>query len=72
MNAPCVGLGWKPVWLLEKGILDGLDCILEYDSRTVNMGFVASVWDNRFEAMFELQNFRWINFGLRYKLRIKR
>lgn len=72
INSPCAGVNWQPVWLKQKGILDYLDIIAEYDSRTVNLGFIASVWDNRFEAMFELQNFQWINFGLRYKLRIKR
>lgn len=72
INNPCIGVNWQPIWLHKKGILDHLDLIAEYDSRTVNMGFIASIWDNRFEAMFELQNFRWINFGLRYKLRIKR
>lgn len=45
---------------------DRLCLIIEYDARTVNLGLVASVWRNHFEAMFELQNFRWINFGLRY------
>ncbi|MCQ2181844.1 MAG: YjbH domain-containing protein [Bacteroidales bacterium] len=44
--------------------------ILEYDARTVNFGFIASVWDGRFEAMFDLQNFQWINFGLRFKLHL--
>ena len=72
INAPCAGLDWKPVWLTDKGILDSLDLILEFDSRTINCGFIASVWDNRFEAMFEVQGFRWINFGIRYKLRLKR
>lgn len=72
INNPCFGLNWRPVWLQEKGVFDHLDLIAEYDSRTVNVGFIASVWENRFEAMFELQNFRWINFGLRYKLRIKK
>ena len=72
INGPCAGINWRPVWLQQKGFFDHLDLIAEYDSRTVNMGFIASVWDNRFEAMFELQNFRWINFGLRYKLRLKR
>lgn len=72
INAPCAGVNWKPVWLHNKGILDDIDVILEFDSRTVNVGFVASIWENRFEAMFELQNFQWINFGLRYKLRLKR
>jgi hypothetical protein len=72
INAPCAGMNWRPVWLQVKGVLDGLNCIVEFDSRTVNLGFIASVWDNRFEAMFDLQNFQWVSFGLRYKLRIKK
>ena len=72
INGPCAGVDWKPVWLQGKGLLDNVDLILEYDSRTVNLGFIASVWDNRFEAMFEWQAFQWVNFGLRYKLRLKK
>ena len=72
INAPCAGVNWRPVWLHQRGILDDLDLIAEFDSRTVNLGFIASVWENRFEAMFELQNFRWINFGLRFKHRLKK
>ena len=72
INGPCAGINWSPVWLQNHSILDGVNLIAEYDSRTVNLGFIASIWQNRFEAMFELQNFRWVNFGLRYKLRIKR
>lgn len=72
INGPCVGVDWTPVWIQNKGILDNMKVILEYDARTVNMGFIASIWENRFEAMFELQNFQWVNFGLRYKLRLKK
>ncbi len=72
INNPCVGINWQPVWLQQKGLLDNLNLIAEFDSRTVNLGLIASIWQNHFEAMFELQNFRWINFGLRYKLRLKR
>ena len=72
INAPCIGVNWQPKWLQHRGILDKLDVIAEYDSRTINIGAIASIWDNRFEAMFELQNFQWVNFGLRYKLRIKK
>ena len=72
INGPCVGVNWSPIWLQHHGILDEVSMIAEYDSRTVNMGFIASIWDNRFEAMFELQNFQWVNFGLRYKLRLKK
>ena len=72
INAPCVGVNWSPIWSQHHGILDEVNVIAEYDSRTVNLGFIASIWENRFEAMFELQNFQWVNFGLRYKLRIKK
>ena len=72
INTPCIGVNWRPVWLQQKGFLDDLNVMVEFDSRTVNLGVIASIWDNHFEAMFELQNFQWINFGLRYKLRIKR
>jgi hypothetical protein len=72
INAPCAGVNWRPVWLCERGILDDLNLIAEFDSRTVNLGFIASVWGNRFEAMFELQNFQWVNFGVRFKHRLKK
>lgn len=71
INGPCAGINWEPIWLQQKGLLDGMDFIVEFDSRTVNTGMIASLWQNRFEVMFELQNFQWINFGIRYKLRLK-
>lgn len=72
MNGPTAAIDWSPVWIQNMGIIDNTKVILEYDSRTVNMGFIASLWENRFEAMFELQNFQWVNLGLRYKLRLKK
>lgn len=72
INGPCIGVDWSPIWIKNKGILDKLKLILEYDSRTVNLGILASIWENHFETMFEFQNFRWVNFGLRYKLRLKK
>ena len=72
INAPCAGVDWKPVWLRERWLLDDVALIVEYDSRTVNAGVIASLWENRFEAMFELQGFRWVNFGLRYKFRLRK
>ena len=46
--------------------------IAEYDSRTFNMGFIASFWDDRIEAMLELMAMKWVNFGVRYKLVLKK
>lgn len=67
-NAPCVAVTWRPIWLENRWFNPNF--ILEYDSRTFNFGFISSIWDNRFEAMFELQNFQWISFGLRYNVRL--
>lgn len=71
INGPCVGINWYPVWLQEKRLLDSLNVIAEYDSRTINLGLITSLWQNRLEAMIEIQNFSWINIGLRYKIRLK-
>jgi len=71
LNGPCAGVNWKPKWLCDRWLLDNVNLIAEYDSRTLNLGLVASVWNNHFEAMFEWQGCRWINFGLRYKIRLK-
>lgn len=71
LRGPCAGVNWRPRWIQDLGFVDAVDLIAEYDSRSVNLGFIASVWDKRFEAMFELQSLRWLNFGLRYKLRLR-
>jgi len=68
INAPCAGLTWKPIWIQNRWFSPKF--ILEYDSLTPNIGFIADIWDARFQAMFELQNFRWITFGLRFKIRL--
>ncbi len=68
LNGPAAAVTWEPIWLQDLSILDKVRVIAEYDSRTFNMGFIASIWGNRFEAMFELQKMRWINFGVRYNL----
>lgn len=67
-NAPCVGITWRPVWIENKWFSPRF--IVEYDARTPNVGFIADIWDSRFEAMFELQNFQWVSFGLRFKLKL--
>lgn len=68
-NGPCVAVDWVPVWLNKPNF--SLKAIAEYDSRTFNIGFIASIWQDRFEAMFELMALKWVNFGVRYKLVLK-
>lgn len=69
INAPCAGVDWKPVWLQTSWL--SLDLMAEFDSRTFNFGFIASLWDDRIEAMFDLQALKWVSFGLRYKMHLK-
>lgn len=71
LNGPCAAVNWKPIWIQDLWLLDSVNLIAEYDARTFNLGFIASIWDNRFEAMFECQGFKGVNFGLRYKLRLR-
>lgn len=68
-NAPCAAVSWRPVWLRNRWFDPKF--VFEYDARTPNIGFIADIWDDRFEAMFCLQNFQWVSFGLRFKLRLK-
>lgn len=70
MNGPCVAVDWVPVWLDSPAA--SVKLIAEFNSRTFNMGFIASFWDDRFEAMFELMAMKWVNFGVRYKLMLKK
>lgn len=65
----CFGIDWAPVWLENDFFSPRF--IVEYDNRYVNLGFIANVWKNRFETMFELQNFCWVTFGLRYLLKLR-
>lgn len=69
INAPCAGIDWKPSWAQTKWL--ALDLMAEFDSRTFNIGFVASLWDDHIEAMFDLQALRWVSFGLRFKMHLK-
>lgn len=69
INAPCAGINWKPIWIQDNWF--SLDLIAEYDSRTFNIGFIASLWDDHIDVMFDLQALRWVSFGLRCKMQLK-
>lgn len=69
MNGPCAAIDWTPVWLNSPNF--SLKAIAEYDSRTFNVGFIASIWREHFDVMFELMAMKWINYGVRYKLQLK-
>lgn len=67
-TGPCAAVTWNPVWLNKEGsFLSGFRLIAEYDARDVNVGMVASIWKNHFEAMACLEGGRWFTGGLRFK-----
>ena len=41
INGPAAGISWEPVWVQNAWILDKLNVIAEYDSRTFNIGVIA-------------------------------
>ena len=69
INGPCSGMEWKPKWLENLVPLTGVGLVMEYDSRTVNAVAVVWLWNGRIEAKAELQNLRWLNCGLRLRMR---
>ena len=69
INAPCVGVDWKPTWIQTDWL--SMDLIAEFDSRTFNLGFIAALWNDHIEAMFDLQALKWVSFGLRFKMHLK-
>lgn len=69
IKAPCFAFSWYPIWLQSDFIQPKF--IAEYDSRTFNVGAIATMWKKRIEVMFDLQAMRWISFGLKYNVSIK-
>ncbi len=69
LNAPCFAVSWYPKWLQNDFITPRF--IAEFDSRTFNVGAIASMWKDRFELMIDLQALKWLSFGVRYKAHLK-
>ena len=65
-NGLCIAVDWVPLWFNQPNF--SLKTIAEYNARTFNIGFIASIWRGRFDIMLELMSFKYVNFGLRYKL----
>lgn len=65
-NGPCAALDWEPVWLQKKDVIS-TKLIAEYDARTFNIGFIASLWKNHIDIMVDLQALKWLSAGIRFK-----
>jgi hypothetical protein len=66
LNGPCAAIDWEPVWLQKQNVIT-TKLIAEYDARTFNIGFVASLWKDHIEIMAELQALKWFSGGIRFK-----
>lgn len=66
LNAPCFAVDFVPSFFTDSFIVPRFIC--EYDSRTFNMGFITTLWNNHFDVMFELQALKWFSWGFRYKV----
>lgn len=64
LNGPTLGINFRP------DAIKGLNAIIEYDSKTVNIGAIYN-WKNHFNLLFELQNFKYISAGLCLQLNLK-
>lgn len=65
LNGPALGINLRPY------SIKGLNTIIEYDSKTVNIGAIYSLWHDHFNILFELQNFCHPSFGITYKVNLK-
>ena len=64
LNGPAVGVNFRPA------IHPTLNLIAEYDAKTLNIGATYSVWNDHFQAVFELQQCKYISAGLIYKVNL--
>lgn len=67
----CAAVDWRPIWLQnEKWITTKL--IAEYDAKSFNIGFIASIWREHFDFMVDLQAMKWLSAGIRFKYIIQK
>lgn len=66
INGPCAAVDWEPIWLQKENVISA-KFIAEYDARTFNIGFIASLWKNHIDIMVDLHALRWISAGIRFK-----
>ena len=64
LNGPAVGINFRPT------CHPTLNLIAEYDAKTFNIGATYSVWNDHFQAVFELQQCKYISAGLIYKVNL--
>lgn len=66
---PLNGIGWGINF--RPDFHRNLNVIVEHDTKTLNIGAIYSLWADHFNILFELQDCKYISFGLTYKVNLK-
>ena len=73
-NSPAIGANFYirlsgDVFLLK--VVNGLNLMAEYDSKSLNCGFGYSFWKDYINAVVELNRCRYLSCGLVFKVHLK-
>jgi len=73
INGPAIGGNFR--FSLQEGnlkkVINGLNLIAEYDSKTFNTGFKYSLWKDHINFITELNNFNYLSGGIYFKVYLK-
>ncbi len=68
ISRPALGVNLRLSDLDERWkALRGLNLMAEYDARTVNIGFQYSLWRDKLNVVFELNEFKYVSAGIYYR-----
>lgn len=68
IQRPALGVNLRLSDLDERWkALRGLNLMAEYDARTVNFGFQYSLWRDKLNVVFELNEFKYVSAGIYYR-----
>ena len=74
LNGPAVGVNFRfslPETFFLTKVVNGLDLMAEYDSKSVNVGAGYSFWEDYINAVVELNRCRYFSGGLVFKVHLK-
>lgn len=73
LNGPCLGVNYKfniPNESKLTKVLNGLNLMAEYDSRTVNVGASYSIWKNYINIVAEMTDCQYFSGGIYFKTQL--
>lgn len=65
LNGLALGLNFRP------NFHKNINFIVEYDTKTINIGTIYKLWADHFNLLFELQKGKYISIGVTYKVNLK-